>query len=102
MSYHGADDAANVDGVTASSDISSWVFQVFVGQVQHLHADGHHGVLKLHRDRRRGANVSFHVMDANVELFNCREENSFNRCIHTCGQQKQLKAPVNKFSHLGT
>lgn len=46
-SYHGADHSAHVDGVRASCDVSGRVLCVFVVEVQYLHANGHHIVLKL-------------------------------------------------------
>ena len=59
MSYHGADHAADVDGVTASRDIVSRVLQVFVVLVQYLKANLHHVVLKLDRETDRKGDASY-------------------------------------------
>ena len=47
VSYHGADHAADVDGVAASRDVIGWVPQVFGVDVQYLHADVHYVLIKL-------------------------------------------------------
>ena len=51
-SYHGADHAADVDGVAASGNIVRRVLQVLVVDVQDLHANLHHVVLKLDGSRQ--------------------------------------------------
>lgn len=52
-SYHGADHAADVDGVTASRNVISRVLHVFVVEVQYLHTNVHHAVLKLGRKQEK-------------------------------------------------
>ena len=51
ISYHGADHAADVDGVTASGDIASRVFTMFEVKVQNPQTNVHHVVLKLEEGR---------------------------------------------------
>ena len=49
LSYHGADHTADVDGVTASRHIVSWVSKVFAVKVQNFQTNFHHVILKLER-----------------------------------------------------
>ena len=51
LPYHGADHTADVDAVTASRNIISWVSTVFEVTVQYFKANFHHVVLKLGRQR---------------------------------------------------
>lgn len=55
MSYHGADHAADVDGVTASRNVISRVLQVLAVEVQYLHTNVHHGLLELVRKQEKSS-----------------------------------------------
>lgn len=46
-SYHGTDHTANIDGVTTSRCVTSWVFSVFEVGIQYLETNVHHFLLEL-------------------------------------------------------
>lgn len=47
VTHHGCDDTADVDGVTASGNVVSWVPLVFDVVVEYFHANLHHILFKL-------------------------------------------------------
>lgn len=46
-SYHGTDHTANIDGVTTSRGVTSWVFSVFEVGIQYLETNVNHFLLEL-------------------------------------------------------
>lgn len=73
MSYHGADHAADVDGVTASRDVVSRVLQVFGVEVQYLHTDIHHGTIELGR-RQEKLRCSYTQLNSELTLARLQNE----------------------------